>query len=65
MDEITETSKRFRLYKELAAEEKRQKKGDEMLKYESESVRENRWMDTIAKMSEEEREKLYTEYEIS
>ena len=65
MEEITETSKRFRLYKELAAEEKRQKKGDEMLKYESESVRENRWMDTIAKMSEEEREKLYTEYEIS
>ena len=64
-DEIMEISKQFRLYKELAAEEKVKKKGDKMLKYETETARENRWMAVIADMPSEERERLYTEHEIS
>jgi len=63
-EEIMEISRRFRLYKELAAEEKIKRKGDKILKSESETAKENRWMATIAEMSEEERQRLFEEHEI-
>ncbi len=62
-EEIKETSRRYRLYQKLAAKE-RMEKDDPLLREESANHRENRWMDVIGKMTEEERNSLYGQYKI-
>jgi len=73
MEEIQEISKKYQLYKALAAEERAQMKLElkrrnkknhthEKLPKEKESLRERRWMEIINAMSEEERQQKWDEY---
>lgn len=64
MAEIESISKKYRLYRVLAAKEIADNHNDENLKRESEIAKENRWMKKLDAMKEEEREALYKEYEI-
>lgn len=64
MEEIYETSKKFRLYKKLAARELADNHDNVLLYKESDISKENRWMKKINKMSEEKINSLYEEFGI-
>ena len=64
MDEIMETSRRYKIYLYLA-EQERKNNWSEWLSKEAMSARERRWMATVDAMSEEERENIFQEYLIS
>lgn len=62
MEEIMETSRRYRLFIELSDKEKADNYDNEMIRKEAPVAREMRWMEKIAKMDEAEREALYKKY---
>lgn len=66
MEEILETSRKFRLFKLLAEEERAEADPEkaEFLKNEPYDVRENRWMNMIATMAPENRKELFVKYQL-
>ena len=63
-EEIMDISRKYKLFRKLAAKEMADKLDDVLLIKESNIAKENRWMKTIEKMSESERNSLYEEYQI-
>ena len=65
MDEILEDSRRFNLYIKMSQQERVDNHTDVSLMDESVMDRQKRWMRKINAMTDEEREELYDQYEIS